>query len=413
MKLLPRRLVILCMLAFALLGSTIPVGNALAQSGGGEVRIWTYDEAGNPFTGACYVLLEYSNEGCDDNGDGAVTFKDVPAGDYTVRQTNDLGPGRQINDMTITVSNGGNDFYTYISEPVILNPDGTIDITVWNLAPEGGSYTGGFCLSLVGFSNVGCDEDGDGGVDFASVPLGTYTVRNEGALPDGWVIADQQITVVATHADYVVMVSTPPQTSSPAANTVDVSLITRDPETGKVITGACYQLLNYSNVGCDENSDGQVEFADIPDGTYTARQTTSPAGYPRMNDVEITIDGELARDLEINRIGIALVQRAEQSVDGSNTFAVVFYDQQNLGPVINESCAQLRDASNVGCDNDLVDGQVDFIDVTPEDVTVDTAGLIACPYDTGRVGADDLAWININDDISIIYVPVMPGAACS
>jgi hypothetical protein len=60
-------------------------------------------ENGQSATGACYVLLDYSNEGCDENGDGQVTFDDIPFGTYTVQQTRTPAGYPTINDYTINV----------------------------------------------------------------------------------------------------------------------------------------------------------------------------------------------------------------------------------------------------------------------------------------------------------------------
>ncbi len=38
------------------------------------------DTQGNPVQGACFVLQDYSNEGCDENGDGRILFSDIPLG---------------------------------------------------------------------------------------------------------------------------------------------------------------------------------------------------------------------------------------------------------------------------------------------------------------------------------------------
>ena len=66
-----------------------------------------------------------------------------------------------------------------------------------------------------------------------------------------------------------------------AADLVDVALVTRDPETGELLTGACYIILDASIEGCDENDDGQVDFEDVVPGTYTIHQTTAPDGLGR------------------------------------------------------------------------------------------------------------------------------------
>ncbi|CAN0463523.1 unnamed protein product, partial [Phaeothamnion confervicola] len=58
---------------------------------------------GHLLTGTCYVLVDYSNEGCDENGDGQVAFATIPPGTYTVHQTQTPNGYPTINDFAITV----------------------------------------------------------------------------------------------------------------------------------------------------------------------------------------------------------------------------------------------------------------------------------------------------------------------
>ena len=48
---------------------------ASAQSGKQDISIWSYENDGSGSAyDACYVLVGYSEVGCDENGDGAVRF---------------------------------------------------------------------------------------------------------------------------------------------------------------------------------------------------------------------------------------------------------------------------------------------------------------------------------------------------
>lgn len=158
-----------------------------------------------------------------------------------------------------------------------------------------GSYDGnalvpGACLQLVPYSNVGCDQNGDGYVWFQAIPVGTYTAEYV-SVPYGYALpANEPLTVPG--AGWVGPFYWNIQLAS-ATGTVDVSIIAYDVATDALLTDACFSLRGYSNVGCDVNGDGQVEFADIPYGTYLVDVERYPLGmslaYPeRQAPIDVT-----------------------------------------------------------------------------------------------------------------------------
>jgi hypothetical protein len=233
-------------------------------------------ENGQPAYDACYVILEYSEIGCDENGDGKVTFEDIPLGAWTVRQVADLGPGRSVADFTIQVTGAAS---------------------------------------------------GDGWERFTA-------------------------TIVGTGGSF---------SGSGSSGFVDISLITRDPDTGGLLTDTCYVVVGYSNEGCDENGDGQVTFDAIPVGTWTVRQTRVPAGYPAVRDFEIDVP---ATDYPT---GFVVRQASQPNAPGTRNVSVVLIDASTNTKAPMDACVQIVDVSNVGCDQDLVDGQIDFLDVLAGD----------------------------------------------
>lgn len=60
---------------------------------------------------------------------------------------------------------------------------------------------------------------------------------------------------------------------------VTVSIRTIGKDTENALGGACYQIIDASNVGCDVNRDGQVDFQDVHVGTYNLVTMQAPAGY--------------------------------------------------------------------------------------------------------------------------------------
>ncbi len=270
-------------------------------------------ENGGAATDVCYVLVDFSNEGCDRNDDGQVTFDDVPLGAYTVRQTADLGPDRSVDDFTIQVT-------------------------------------------------------GDTGSDGREVFAATVAGASDGSVaqpsPDG---------------------------------AVDIALITRDPDTGDLLTGACYVLVGFSNEGCDENGDGQVTFAEVPYDTYTVQQTRTPTGYPTINDYEISIqpvEGIPGLGTVGYPLGFIVKQAPEQNLPDTRNVSVHLLDMIQGSPskLMDGICIELVGASKTGCDRDLVDGQIDFLDVPaggPYEIRFSNTptGFVSDFFDSGPIFA--------------------------
>ena len=208
-------------------------------------------------------------------------------------------------------------------------------------------------MILHGGGIEGCDENRDGQVRFQGVAVGTYlleeTMTPEGAYTFGsqWVIVDR---------DGEISVMRPLSGAHPSAGTANVSLATRDPNTGSLLPGACYIILDASNEGCDENGDGLVDFDDVVVSTFTVRQTIAPKGYQPANDFDINI---APLDPEQS---IVVKQAPEQHDATHRHVSVVLYDSDTGLPVQGDTCLVIVGASKEGCDDNR-DGQVDFLDV--------------------------------------------------
>jgi uncharacterized surface anchored protein len=250
----------------------VPESGSTSSGQLSDVAILT-TENGESATDVCYVLVDYSLEGCDENDDGRVTFAEVPYGDYIVHQTADLGAGRTVEDFAIEVV---------------------------------------------------------------------------GDMQEGWETFEAEVV------------------SSEAPSAVDVALITREPNDGDLLTGACYVLVDYSLEGCDENGDGQVTFDAIPYGTYTVHQTRPPTGYEAINDHEITVEpvsGIPGLGTVGYPLGFVVKQAPEQNAPDTRNVSVVLLDMRNNERASGDICVEFVGGSNEGCDRDLLDGQIDFLDV--------------------------------------------------
>lgn len=270
--------------SIVVLGFLLPAGLAPSASAGvGYGVVIVTKENGRPATDVCYVLVDYSNEGCDENGDGWVQFDRVPPGTYTVHQTADLGPGRHVDDFQITTTATGGGVYEYFSAEVIdtpgTHPEGAVDIALITRAPGTGALLTGACYVLVDYSNEGCDENTDGQVDFAAIPFGDYTVHQTRA-PEGYTpIDDYTITVPPTSVPTGFVVKQAAEQNAPG--TRNVSFILVDAATdARVVGDTCMRIIDASNIGCDERRrDGQIDFLDVPTGSYHFEFTRMPDGY--------------------------------------------------------------------------------------------------------------------------------------
>ncbi len=160
---------------------------------------------------------------------------------------------------------------------------------VWVGSYDGNTLVAGACLRLSPYSNLGCDQNQDGFVTFKAIPDGTYSVVYA-SVPDGYLLpAPRAVSVHGPGSRIPIQI---PLERFDSAGRVDVSIQAIDYETGELLTGVCFSLRGYSNVGCDENGDGQVDFADIPYGTYIVDVERYPAGttlvYPANDSLSVS-----------------------------------------------------------------------------------------------------------------------------
>lgn len=257
---------------------------------------------------------------------------------------------------------------------VTAQQDRVVDIAIFSYQDGQPAYDA--CYELVGLSEVKCDDNGDGKVVFADIPLGIYAAHQTADLGP-WRSVDDFIIGVTGNLNsegfqsFSASIHKSPGSSAISGSLahpgmVDIALITRDPETGDPITSACYELVDYSEVGCDENSSGQVMFAAIPYGVYTVHQTRTPAGYPTINDYDINVEpveGLPGVEPFGLPLGFVVKQALEQNAPDTRNVSVVLIDMTTHEKLVAGACAQLVGGSLLGCDDDVPDGQIDFLDI--------------------------------------------------
>ena len=394
------RLTVVLVSLLALLAPSIP--QASAQSLSLTIYIAPVDAVtGAPLVGACFVIVNASNEGCDENGDGMVRFAEMLAGTYTVTQTGSVPGYADSQDFTINIS--PNALYDQVFT-VALTPyantstSAFYDISIVPIDASTGVALPGACFVVGDVSLEGCDENSDGQVTFADIPAGSYLVHQTKA-PRGFDIEADQWIVVGANGPYPFFQGSPSnQTGGTTQGLVDVALVTRDPDNGELVTGTCYVIVNASIEGCDENGDGQVDFADVTPGEYTVTQTKTPAGYPTVGDFTILITRDPDQAFPIK-------QARQQNDADHRTISVVLVDSVTGDRITTPGgCVQIERASKVGCDRNG-DGQIDFLDIP-----IGTFPLVATSLPSGYESAWQPYALTVDGSspyqIQTVYLPI-------
>src|SRR5262245_45763083 len=128
---------------------------------------------GEPLAGACYVIVDWSEEGCDENGDARVDFQDVAVGEYDVTLTRTPSGYLRVGDFPIAVQEGDGQVFGafFLAKSA---GDGSFDIALRAFDEFSTDVLVGACFLIHGGSIEGCDENNDGRVEFQDVRAGTY-----------------------------------------------------------------------------------------------------------------------------------------------------------------------------------------------------------------------------------------------
>lgn len=338
------------------------------------VSIETVDiQTGESITTACYVFFEFSEEGCDENGDGLIRFQGMPVGDYQVIQTVRAAGYLPMGDFPVSIHNRADG---QIFRVELARADGVergpFDIALAPFDSASNRPVQGGCFILNGGSLEGCDRNGDGRVTFEGVSAGTYLVTQTEAAPGYHLRADSWIDVSGDgliRLDLAPVPPAPPFTS----DLPDVSIVTRD-SAGSLLSGACYIIVNASIEGCDENGDGQVDYRDVLPGKWTVTQTFAPGGVAPVADFTITISQEARQVFTVNQAG--------WSAD-STIVSLIAIDASTGERIAGaDICFIVVGGSLEGCDENA-DGQVDFFGIAPDRyaIAITSAPAGYLPYD--------------------------------
>jgi uncharacterized surface anchored protein len=243
-----------------------------------DISIRAMDPAsGESVPGACMILHGGSIEGCDENADGNITFQDVAVGTYLLEETSTPDGAYEVAPEWVVVDGFG--------EIIVLRPmsgaipgAGTANVSLVTRDPATGNLVPGACYIIVDASNEGCDENGDGQVDFQDVAVGAFTVQQTTA-PAGYPKANGfRINIEPLDAEQSIVVKQAPEQHDAGHRHVSVVLYNTD--NGHPVAGdTCLEIVGASLEGCDDNQDGQIDFLDVAVGTHPIEFTRLPTGY--------------------------------------------------------------------------------------------------------------------------------------
>ena len=225
----------------------------------------------------------------DENGEAI--FEKLPIGKYTVTEDGSTVPAAYLvaDEQEVTVE------YNETAEVKVTNEEKTGSIKVQKRT-EGQKNVEGITFYLKGTSdsgreiNIPATTDKDGIAKFENVPIGTYTITEDGStVPYGYLVADEKEVKV----EY--------------AQTIDETILNNE-QTGTVkvhkktdgmtnIEGIKFILSGVSDTGREirieavTDKDGLAKFEGVPVGTYTITEdgSTVPYGYLVADSKQVTV----------------------------------------------------------------------------------------------------------------------------
>ncbi|MEZ4561361.1 MAG: SpaA isopeptide-forming pilin-related protein [Thermomicrobiales bacterium] len=311
--------------------------------GPGALVVFVEDEQGNPLGGACFTLdngVDPLLEVCDQGDDGRLNIPDLPAGDYTIVQT-DAASGQQLaSEQRVTVTSGQSVDLTVTNPaegaPVMPTPEGSAPETPAPVTPEPGQGETG-SVELQAFDDAGapipgqcyvltgaagqfgpfCDDgEGDssgepGIVSVTGLPAGSYeavlqTSADEPAVEQAQRADTRRSVTVGrgnrpTRAQFRVRAQ--------QNRRGDLLIRVRDQD-GRYLANACFALTPNGdanpvaevcdNGNGDQNSNnGRILLTGLRTGRYTLTQTSAPTGYQTAGNQNVRIQGGSVTEITV------------------------------------------------------------------------------------------------------------------
>ena len=289
---------------------------ALNKPARGSIKITKQNDKGEVLSGVVFTLYdENKNElrtGTTDEN-GVVLFENLPVGNYFYAETSEL-PGYIPFHSLMSARVG---YAGAVEEITFTNHTAYAHIRVIKTDEYGVPLPGvHFILTDADGTKVNeGDTDKDGKVLFASLPLGTYFLKETSA-PTGYELDDTPIQIDLTQNGDLIT-----KTITNSHSTGSVSILKTDSVTGAALAGAHFKLTDSSGAILkegDTGSDGTLTFTGIPIGIYYLTETAAPNGYVLDSTpvtVEITTGGQTVSKTFVNTpaVGTIVIMKTDSA----------------------------------------------------------------------------------------------------
>ena len=223
---------------------------------------------------------------------GVVTFENIPIGTYTVTEDEKTAPKAYIiaekQEVTVVYAKTSN--YTFFND----EQKGTVEVTK---TTKDNKNIEGITFVLSGTSDTGrkieikAKTDKDGKAVFENVPVGTYTVTEDGStVPTAYLVAEpKSVTVTYAKTTKLTVDNTEKE------GTIEVH---KRAELDGQVSGIRFILEGKSDSGRDirieavTDANGIAKFEKVPVGTYTITEdgSTVPSAYLTADPQSVTVD---------------------------------------------------------------------------------------------------------------------------
>lgn len=263
----------------------------------GSIQVKKRTEGDHNISNIDFILSGTSDSGREINitattdENGIAAFENIPIGTYAITEDGSTTPYGYLvaEPQEVTV------MYAETTNIEVLNNEKAGSIKV-HKTTEGNYNISGIDFVLSGTSDTGREinitatTDENGIAEFNGIPVGTYTIAEQGkTVPYGYLVADeQQVTVMY-------------------AQTVDVTVLNKE-MTGEItltkrtegnfnVSGIDFKLSGTSDAGrpieitATTDKDGIAKFENIPIGTYEVTEDgdTVPYGYLVAEPQKVTV----------------------------------------------------------------------------------------------------------------------------
>lgn len=259
--------------------------------------------------------------------DGIAMFESIPVGTYTITEDGSTVPTAYLvaDAQQVTVS------YSETSSVEFFNEEKTGSIQLQKRTEDMRNIDGiTFVLSGTSDSgraiNLTAITDGNGKATFENIPIGTYSITEDGStIPVGYLVATaQEVTVNYAETSNVEFLN------SEQTGNIQISKRT---EGMLNLEGIGFTLSGTADNGKEismtslTNSNGIATFANIPIGTYsiTENENTVPTAYLVADGQQVTVNHAQTSNVEFfNEEQTGSIQVAKNTVDMRNIEGIAF-----------------------------------------------------------------------------------------